>query len=342
LLNSSQWKSFLVNEGISVEQSDLLANYTEQLTSSGFPVIFELEHLAVLLGVEKNYLYRMMYKSREFYRTFKISGKKKKRLINSPYPILSYVQSWIKEHILENIEVSEQAYGYVKSRSILDNAKLHLGCTQLLKLDFKDFFGHISIHDVKRVFRDVGFTPKLSYQMAKICCVNGCLPQGAPSSPILSNLIMRKLDNELAHLSKFHNIKFSRYADDLAFSGEIIPSSFIVMIVKIIESNGFTLNHKKFAHKKSGQKKMVTGLCITGDRVRVLKKTRREFRQKHHYLMLNKEKSFNGDYGELDVLYLDKIIGLGRFIKFIEPNNTFVSKAVEDLASLKKELFSIV
>lgn len=336
-----QWTSFLVSKGISVEQSELLANYTEQLTKSGFPVIFELEHLAVLLGVEKNYLYRVMYKSREFYRTFKIGGKEKKRLINSPYPILSYVQSWIKKHILENIEVSEQAYGYVKSRSILDNAKLHLGCSQLLKLDLKDFFGHISTYDVKRVFLDVGFTPKLSYQMAKICCVDDCLPQGAPSSPILSNLIMRELDKELANLSKYHNIKFSRYADDLAFSGELIPSSFIAMVVKIIESYDFILNHKKFVHKKTGQRKMVTGLCITGDKVRALKKTRREFRQKHHYLMLNKEKSFNGDYGELDVLYLDKIIGLGRFIKFIEPNNTFVSKAVEDLVSLKKELFSL-
>ncbi len=342
MLNSIQWKNFLVNEGFCVEQSELLANYTEQLTNNGIPVIFELEHLAVLLGVEKNFLYRVMYKSGEFYRTFTISGKKKKRSINSPYPILSYVQSWIKEHILEKIEISEQAYGYVKSRSILDNAKLHLGCKQLLKLDLKDFFGHISIYDVKRVFRDAGFTSKLSYQMAKICCMNGCLPQGAPSSPILSNLIMRELDKELAHLSKYYNIKFSRYADDLTFSGELISSSFIVRIVKIIESHGFSLNHRKFAHKKSGQRKMVTGLCITGDKVRVLKKTRREFRQKHHYLMLNKEKSFNGDYGELDVLYLDKIIGLGRFIKFIEPNNTFVNKAVEDLVSLKKNLFSLV
>ena len=192
---------------------------------------------------------------------------------------------------------------------------------------------------VNRVFNEAGFTPKLSYQLSKLCCVYGSLPQGAPSSPTLSNLVMRELDQSLFYLSDFYNIKFSRYADDLAFSGKAIPSDFIVKAVKQIENYGFMLNHEKFTHRKINQGKMISGLSISGDFVRVPKKTRREFRQKHHYMMLNKEKSFNGVHGDFDLLSLDKLIGLGQFIKFIEPNNTFVIRAVDDLNLLKKEIF---
>ena len=338
----TKWKDFFINEHLPVKQAELLAEYAHSLHLKKLPIIFELEHFCFLLGIDKAYVYRVIYRKHLFYRTFSIKKKNNdRRDIQSPLPKLKYIQTWIKENILDDLEVSTRSFAYVKSLSILDNAKEHLGNDELLKLDIKNYFGNITTPMVTNVFEKIGYTPKLSLQFARLCCANNSLPQGAPSSPAISNLIMLDLDNKLEKISELFNINYSRYADDMSFSGSVIKADFIMLIISEIKQFGFELNTEKWIHKKLGQRKIVTGLCITGDKVRVLKKFRREFRQNYHYLKVNSEEAFNGTYGPLDPLHLDRVIGQGHFIQHIESDNLYVKNALVHLLNLKKSLLLI-
>jgi RNA-directed DNA polymerase len=335
----NKWKVFFTNKNLSIKQSELLADYANSLHIKNLPIIFELEHFCFLLGIDKSYVYRVIYRTHLFYRRFAIKKKNNGyRDIQSPYPKLKYIQTWIKDNILDALEISSRSFAYVKSRSILGNAKEHLSNDELLKLDIIDYFGNITVPMVANVFKKIGYSPKLSLQFAQLCCVDNSLPQGAPSSPAISNLIMFDLDNKLEKISEKFNITYSRYADDMSFSGSVIKAEFTLLIEAEIEGFGFKLNAEKRIHKKYGERKIVTGLCITGDKVRVLKKLRREFRQNYHYLKINSENAFNGTYGPFDPLYLDRVIGQGHFIQYIEADNLYVENALINLLDLKKSL----
>lgn len=329
----------LIKKGMDGENVIRLVKYAAKLSANGLPILFELQHLSYILGYDKVYLYKVMYDPKQFYREFRIAGRKKIREIHSPYPLLAYAQKWIKENILENAKVSDAAYGYVKSRSVVDNAKRHFGQNELLKLDIKHFFSSISLDQVEHVFETLGYTPKLSYQLAKICCLNFSLPQGAPTSPILSNIVFRELDLKLIAMAEREGLIYSRYADDMAFSGDKIRSEFIVQVNQVIKDNGYDLNHAKFAHKKRGQHKFLNGLSISGSEIRVLKKTRRLFRQKYHYLRIYRANALINQSGDFDILMLDRVIGLGNYILHVEPKNRYVADALKELIHLKKTLF---
>ena len=210
---------------------------------------------------------------------------------------------------------------------------MHLGENNLLKIDLIDFFGTIKLNCVKDVFKDLGYSDSLSYFLASLCCLNGSLPQGACTSPVISNIVASRLDNRLFSLTKKMNFKYTRYADDLAFSGGDLNIGFISIIKKIVESEGFIINEKKTIFKKNGDKKVVTGICITGDRARVTKSFRREFRKSMFFLKKNGIKEFNGEIGIFDPLYINRMLGKANFILNVEPENDFAKNAYKLLTS---------
>src|SRR5690606_38227468 len=110
---------------------------------------------------------------------------------------------------------------------------------EILKVDLKDFFPSINFNRVINVFLKAGYTRDISFSLARICTLHNSLPQGAPTSPILSNLIIKRLDIRLEKLSKKLKLNYTRYADDLTFSGDSITISFLHYVKSIINSEGF-------------------------------------------------------------------------------------------------------
>ena len=337
-----KWFDYLSTNGVSEKQATLLAAYAERLLQSNLPVIFEIEHLSNLLGIELSLLSRMSGMPPFFYRNFQIPKKREGfRGICSPYPKLAYVQSWLKENILDGLTISDNAYAYTKGRSHIRNARAHIGARELLKLDIKNFFDNIKTSQVKRVYLNCGYSNNVASVLSNLCTYNGSLPQGACTSPILSNIILKELDEVLQNTSEKYSLTYTRYADDLTFSGNSISDDVQNEIKVYIEGFGLPINEDKVRLLKPNQRKVVTGLLVGDSSLRVSKKMRRAYRQESYYLIKSGKSQFDGSIKPLRPLYLDEVIGRGSYILQVEPDNDYVRDSLKELSKLKSQLFSI-
>jgi RNA-directed DNA polymerase len=331
-------KIFFMNNGLGESQATKLDIYAKNLESQNLPIIYELKHFSKLLGMEYALISRMSGRNGLFYRSFSIKKRNGgRRVINSPYPKISYVQNWIKEKILFNLPISDHAYAYVNGLSHVQHARQHIGSDTFLKIDLVDFFGQISEYRIKKIFHDLGYTDKLSFHLARLCTCNSSIAQGAPSSPILSNIVLKELDERLYVIAKANSILYTRYADDLYFSGKHVSKGFFTKVKEAINDFGMVINEGKSKIYKDHHKKIVTGLIVSNDEIRVPKNIRRKFREKSYILLRDKFKVFNGERGFFNPNYIDEVLGLGMYILSVEPQNSYVIKAVESLKVLKKE-----
>ena len=283
--------------------TDKCLSYASRLIDNHVPVIFDYKHLSLLIGISTSNFGKMIFADKNFYSEVEIPKKSGgKRILHVPSLELKYIQRWILDNILKYMHVSSYAMGFCDKRSILDNAKLHLGQECILNMDLKDFFPSITFEKVFRVFAYYGYTKEVSYILTKICTYDGRLPQGSPASPCLSNIICLKLDARLSKLADTYKAKYSRYADDITFSGNSGINNIKHIAQEIIEDEGFQLNNKKTRIAYKYQRQEVTGLIVNGDRVRVNKQYKRIIYQEiyycikyglhNHMIKINCEKAF--------------------------------------------------
>lgn len=142
-------------------------------------------------------------------------------------------------------------YGYVRGKSVAANAAMHLNKAIVLHVDLRDFFGSITYDHVIDAFRYLGAAQAAAEILAKICTFDGSLPQGASSSPTLSNVALRKLDRDLLDVATRHGATYTRYADDLVFSGHDVPP--MREISSIIHSYGLEVNEGKTRRQLRGR-----------------------------------------------------------------------------------------
>ncbi|MGP9689117.1 reverse transcriptase family protein [Psychrobacter sp. AOP22-C1-C5] len=241
------------------------------------------------------------------------------RHIWSPIPRLKFVQRWILENILNNLTTHGAAHGFVCSKSIVTNAAVHSNSALLVKLDVKDFFPSVHWRRVKGVFRHAGYPEQIATLLALLCTEsprqvvqkNGktyyvalsdrALPQGAPTSPALTNIVCLNLDRRLTGLADKVGLRYSRYADDLTFSlpasatsiENTVPSSeqnrligqLLGSVQKILREEGFTLNNDKTRVIRTGNQHNVTGMVVNGEGVpRVPRHIKRMLRAALHNL----------------------------------------------------------
>lgn len=209
------------------------------------------------------------------YREFSIPKKRgKARAIQAPAPDLMELQQRINlllQMRYENV-APEVSTGFRKNLStgrkpcsIVENARIHVGKKMLLNLDIKEFFGSIKIEKVYLLFRSdlFQFPENLAKSLAYLCCYRGILPTGAPTSPVLSNFIMLKADHRLDLLAREHRCYFSRYADDLTFSGDdSIPDYFPTLVEEVLRKDGFELHPEKIRWRGKDKKQKVTGIKV--------------------------------------------------------------------------------
>src|SRR6478672_9278522 len=265
--------------------------YATILDAQNLPVIFTMEHFAVLVGMPSNMIATILKFRNNQYNQFYIQKRRGKgvRLIRTPEKKLLYLQKWINANILQKVPVLECCTAFTPGISLATNGYIHRNSSRILKIDLLKFFDTISERRVYGFFKYLGYHPNVAFDLAqlttahptfefwkslsvvetfkigaKISFNDSTLPQGAPSSPQLANCIAANLDNRLQKLSEKLGCRYSRYADDIVFSvqdqGEL-PT--FQLVNRIIRSEGFIVNDDKTRYLKKGMKQIVTGLTVS-------------------------------------------------------------------------------
>lgn len=240
-------------------------------------------YVCFILNIKESTLDNVLTKSK--YHNFKVPKRSGGyRSISAPDDRLKWVQEKLNNYIIKKYEFLECQYGFVKGKSIVDNAKIHNKSKYILNIDLKNFFPTIHFGRVRGVFMSEPFNlPNyVATTLAKIACYHNELPQGSPCSPTISNIVCYSLDKQLLNLSKKYSFNYTRYADDITlssdspFSKEIVTrtqDNYIIIGKKlrsIIENQGFTINENKTNYSWNNERKEVTGL-IVNEKVNVKK-----------------------------------------------------------------------
>lgn len=334
----TKWRTYFINRGVNEETYEQYLTYIDILLENNAPIIFNFDHLCLLQGRTNDYLASVVNSPENHYREFKIRKRSGgHRIITAPYPALLEMQYWIYDNILKTISVNSSAHGFTHKKSILTNSKIHLAQKQLLKLDLKDFFPSIEKNRIIAIFKQLGYPNIIAFYLASICCFEESLPQGAPTSPMLSNIVSRKLDSRLIKFSKKFNLKYTRYADDLTFSGDRIPAKFIEYITSIVENEGFTVNEDKTRLYKNKSKRIVTGISVIGEEIKVPREYKRKLKQELHFIKKYGLQSHISKNKIRKHNYLFSIAGKVNFWLSVEPKNQYALESKAMLENYIKE-----
>lgn len=336
------------------------------LQNNRVPIVFSLMHFSVLAGVQWNEL-RAVVRRQHPGSDYRVYPKQKRsgglRWISIPTPQLHAAQTWIAQNILRSPGVQAQVHrastAYSEGSSILANAQPHAGAPWLLKIDIQSFFESVSERQVYWVFRRLGYSALLSFEMARICtrvipptpdkerrrdhqkrwqekltimdegpypsAPIGHLPQGAPTSPMLSNLVMAGIDDQIQAIADASGAIYTRYADDLVLSftnGPVKRLEHILRAIrKVLGDSGFTINRKKTRVLGPGARKVVTGLLVDSPEPRLPRDLKAHL-ETALYHMENRgiANCSNWEGSKHPLAYLDHIAGLVQFAYSIEPD----------------------
>jgi len=318
-------------------------NNEAKLLEFGLPVFNTTEDLAKLLKVNVSQLRFLSFNRKvskvshyqRFYLPKKSGGK---RLISAPMPFLKQVQYNVLHEILYKLEIQDTAYGFVPERSIVDNAKQHLNKAVVVNMDLKNFFPTISYRRVKGLFESLGYAEKYATILALLCTepdtnklkMDGQtyyvasgerhLPQGAPTSPVLTNLICRTLDKRLLGAAQKHKFTFTRYADDLTFSADDEAKTDLGKILwivhKIVKEEGFVMHSEKLRIMHHGRQQEVTGIVVN-EKLNVSRKHLKNFRALLFQIERDgfKEKTWNNTKNMREC-----IRGYSNFVYMVNPD----------------------
>ena len=329
--------------GVSDDVADAALKQTNRLHDAGLPSVLTLGHFAFHTGIPYAFLRAAV--SRRLpaaYRVFSIRKRSGgKRYINVPCPRLRLAQKWIDRFILPGIQVSPHSYAFDRGCSIVDCASQHLRCRWLVKVDLRDFFESLSEIQAYRVFHSAGYGKLISFQMARLCTNVlradgkrytmshwrargfsrireyasthlGHLPQGAPTSPKLANLIVRPLDREIASIAHERGLVYTRYADDITLStaseySRSQAQELVRSIYSMLPRYGLRPNPQKAQIIPPGARKIVLGLLVEGDRPRLSKRFRRKLECHMYY-------SAKDPVGHAQRRGFDSVLGLRNHI----------------------------
>jgi RNA-directed DNA polymerase len=269
------------------EYIDALVAYGSALESRNLPVIYTPQHLAQLIGIPYTILRNMVIKTDDYYEFYKLRKKTAGyRHIAAPNQQLKYVQRWILKNIIERVEPHIAAQGFRKNHSIKSNAHDHIGKEVILNVDLYRYFDSINDRRIFGLFQWLGYEKNVAWELSKLVTAkmskqyweevtkdgifsesqlllkDRTLPQGAPTSPALANLITYRLDVILCNLSNKRGLNYSRYADDLTISGTRDALPPISLVKNIILIQGFYINENKVGFYSQKNRQAVTGITV--------------------------------------------------------------------------------
>lgn len=338
-----EWEEYSVkfkdkaNGYLSDEEINKRLNYALNLFLKNLPIIYDQRHLSGLVGYNINYLLKASHSPEHFYKTYKIPKKAGGfREISEPLPSLKEIQRWILDEILYKCDINDYNKAYQRNISIKDNAISHSKPFLLLKIDIKDYFPSIEYINVYSFYKKLGYCKPVSTLLAKLCCFKNCLPQGAPTSPALSNLITIRIDERISEFTDMHKIKYTRYADDLSFSGNFSPGGIINFVKKVLQEEGFEINKDKIRTMYRNKRQQVTGIVVN-EKMQAPREVRRKLRQAVYYIEKFGLQNHLEKIKEERSYYINHLLGIANHIYFINPKDKEAEKYIE---ILKKHLKS--
>ena len=283
-----------------------LATDEAQLARYGLPIWLTETALAVALEVELKTLRGFSTHSTKdrcaHYVTFAIPKRSGgERLIMAPKTRLKRLQRQLNALLVSKLPVSEYAHGFRSRLSVRTNAQPHVGKDVILRLDIKDFFGSIHFGRVRGLLIALGYGYPVATTLAALMTeaerqpvVVGetrffppvgprVCPQGAPTSPGLSNAVTIKMDRRLAGLARRYGFAYTRYADDITFSGNDIAAAHALrlLVPRVVQEEGFVVNERKTQLRRNGSRQMVTGVVVN-DVLGLSRQDRRRLRAAIH------------------------------------------------------------
>jgi RNA-directed DNA polymerase len=323
---------------------NLTASNLERLQQHRLPILHTATDLASTMGITIGQLRFLAFSrkiaTRSHYIHFQIPKKTGGvREISAPLPRLKQAQQWILDNILEQVVLHPNAHGFRRGRSIVTNAQPHVGALVVINLDLQNFFPSISYNRVKGIFRSLGYAEAIATMLGLICTepdvteveLDGRsyfiaqdrrhLPQGAPSSPALTNLLCRRLDRRLDRMASDRGFVYTRYADDLTFStanpdqvreiGNILKGTH-----GIVTHEGLTIHPDKTRVLRQSQQQEVTGIVVN-QQLNVERSTLKRFRATLY--QIEKDGLAGKQWGQGSDL-LQAIAGFANYVAMVNPS----------------------
>ena len=290
----------------------------------------ELSSLEQDLGISAKTLYAVSNSLGKHYRKTKIPKKSSGyRNLSVPDEILKTIQKRIADALLIHMPISRYAKAYRFGSSTLCNAKHHVGKQIVLKLDILHFFDSIRYSTVKdKVFHEEIYAEPLRILLAMLCYHNDALPQGAPSSPAITNIILYEFDEKIGQWCREQGITYTRYCDDMTFSGDFDPTKVIQFVRLELKKMGFLLNEQKIKIQHFGQQQTVTGIVVN-EKLSIPTDYRRKLRQELYYC---RKFGISGHLKKLGLeitadIYRMQLLGKVNYVLQIHPNDQVIKAA---------------
>lgn len=304
------------------------------------PFIHSTHQLADLLMLRHKDLHFLVRHIDKAYRPVTIKKKNGgNRHLRVPSTWLSGVQRTILDTFLKKLPISPYATAYHKGARLIDNAAPHCQKRYLLKMDLENFFGSIRFDQVyNAVFRL--YPKQIAAMLTTLCCYQDVLPQGTPTSPALSNLVMRHFDDVMGTWCEKQGLSYTRYCDDITISGNKPLYVAYTKAKTMLENMGFELNQKKTHFITSGNRQTVTGLTVN-DHPNISKDYRRRLRQEVHYLLKfgaddaimqgNRTDFITCDGSPDSGRYIRHLIGQVQYVLSVCPNDAYFTSTLDSL-----------
>jgi retron-type reverse transcriptase len=254
------------------------------------PTITDLHGLAEKLGLPKFVLTRYIFQSDRYYKQFSIRKRSGSgyRTICAPSRQMKGIQRWILAFILRTVDLPSACTAFREGCSIARNAEPHVRKAFVFNADIQDFFPSITTRRVIGLFRSLGYGKEVAFGLARLTTYRGRLPQGAPTSPEIANLICRRLDSRLLGLCARRNWDYTRHCDDMTISGDGGVDRESLKISTIVKDEGFRINARKTRAVRQHGRQLVTGLVVN-DFVSVPRYLRGRWRAAFHQASLRPE-----------------------------------------------------
>jgi RNA-directed DNA polymerase len=257
------------------------------------------------------------------------------REVFKPMPPFDYVTKNLHRSFTEYLpyEAPSHVHGFVRGRSTITNARAHLAKMCVLRVDLEDFFPSISAATIMTSLQAHGYDDEAAELAVSIVTIAGKLPIGISTSPFLSNLAFLGTDQSLSEYSHSEGLSFTRYVDDLTFSGEVTDRH-LAGINRILDDAGWSINKQKTAFMRRGKRQYVTGLYVgEADKPRIPRRIKRRMRWVLHMISTVGYDTYMAEFGGEDQkMYKRRLIGWARYILAVEPDVGYpMLRAIHDL-----------
>lgn len=262
-----------------------------QMTRAKLSDLRNVDDLALVAGMalERIQAYAGSPSQKSYYQELHVPKKSRKAGAAQHRVVFSAKNSWLADlHrtvamlASNSVQFGEHVQGFVSGRSIRTNAQKHLAPATILHADIKNFFDEINVDQVESSLLSLGTAAEVARLIAHACTIDGLLRQGTRCSPVLANLVCRHLDEDFLSLARVTGANYTRYADDIAFSGEMVPER--AAVIAILSKHGFVLKPGSCFLQFKGRSQFVTGLNVADkQQPRLQRRLKRRLRLNAYY-----------------------------------------------------------